>query len=382
MKNQEKYGVLLLGGYRTHQEMYSRYFAAEPRCRLVAFSDERDAPPERVELGRAFARDFGLPYIPDLDEALARDDIHIVSLCVEQERRGRVGVRCAEMGKHLYLDKPMAMRLEDAQAIVKAVKKAGVRSQMYSNVLSSWARSAKQALESGEIGELRAIHCDLLFAKGNAGTAPVGHKRKQKAPLERYCFVEGKPELFAVGVYPVAMINWLTKKAVKTVFGKTANYFFKEHIACDIEDFGTLVLTLEDGITASVAAGRVGWMSHPQAGAKRLHLVGTRDTLVLDASQSHLEVFADEPAFRPPPPHPLDPMGMWGSTQVKSGSPPKQLWISVDDGGTEQQNEVRAFVDCIEEGKECEMNAEMAVQSVAVITAGYQSAATGEVVRL
>ena len=357
-------------------------FAAEPRCRLVACSDERDAPPERVELNRALAEELDLPYLPDLDQALARDDVHIVSLCVEHERRGRVGVRCAEAGKNLYLDKPLALNLEHAQAIVQAVKKAGVRNQMYSNVHSSWAQTAKQALDRGDIGALRAIHCDVLFAKGHAGTAPVGQKRKEKTPRERYTFVKAKPEMFAIGVYPVSMINWLTQKAVKTVFGTTANYFFKEHLACHLEDFGALMLTLEDGIVATIAAGRVGWMSHPQGGVRRIHLVGTRDTLTLDTWQSRLEVFADEPAFQPPPPHPLDPMGMWSSTQIESGLPPKRLWVSAADGDNEQQQDVRAFVDCIEEGKESEMNAEMAAKSVAIITAGYQSAESGEVIQL
>ncbi len=43
---------------------------------------------------------------------------------------------------------------------------------------------------------------------------------------------------------------------------------------------------------------------------------------------------------------------------------------------------IARFVDCIEKGIESEMNAEMAAQSVAVITAGYQSAASGEVIQL
>ena len=143
MKDKEKYGVLLLGGHRTHQENYARALAAEPRCRLIASSDERDAPLERVALNRTLAEELNLPYIPDLDEALARDDVHIVSLCVENERRGRVGRRCAEAGKHLYLDKPLAMTPEDAEEIVEAVKKAGVRSQMYSNIHSPWAQAAR-----------------------------------------------------------------------------------------------------------------------------------------------------------------------------------------------------------------------------------------------
>ena len=124
----------------------------------------------------------------------------------------------------------------------------------------------------------------------------------------------------------------------------------------------------------------MGWMSHPQAGISRLHLVGTRDILTFDPSKSRLEVFADEPAFQPPPPHPLDPMGMWGSTQVESGLPPKRLWMSISD--ERGASEVQTFVDCIDKGVESEMNAEMAAQSVAVISAGYQSAASGAVVRI
>ena len=153
-------------------------------------------------------------------------------------------------------------------------------------------------------------------------------------------------------------------------------------MACDIEDFGTLMLTLEDDIIATITGGRMGWMSHPQGGIQKLHLVGTHDTLTLDASLPHLKVFADEPAFQPPRPHPLDPMGMWRSTQIESGLPPKRLWISASDEGNAQNLEVQAFVDCIEKGIESEMNAEMAAQSVAVITAGYQSAASGEVIQL
>jgi predicted dehydrogenase len=380
MGDERKYGVLLIGGHRTHQESYALSFAEEPRCQLIAFSDEKDAPPDRVELNRGLAEELNLSYISDLDEALARDDVQIVSLCAETERRGKVGVRCAEAGKHLYLDKPMALNVEDAQAIVAAVKRAGVRSQMFTNIHTPWARTARQALQEGAVGALRAIHCDIFFAKGHPGSAPVGEKRREKPTVGRYTFIEAKREMFDVGVYAVTMVNWLTGKKVKSVFGTTANYFFKEHVGCDIEDFGTLMLTLEDGITATIAGGRMGWMSHPQGGVRRLHLVGTRDTLTFDSSQSRLEVFTDEPVFRPPPPHPLDPMGMWRSTQVESGMQPKRSWVSVDEENA--LGEFSAFVDCIENEVESEMNAEIAAESVAVISAGYQSAASGEVVEL
>ena len=381
MQQNGKYGVLLLGGHRTHQENYAPQFAQDERCRLVAFADELEAPPERIALARSLAEELNLPFIPDLDAALAREDVHIVSLCTDVERRGRVGTKCAEAGKHVYLDKPMALNPEGTNKIVTAVAKSGVRTQMFSNIHSTWARTVQQALTNGRIGELKAIHCDVLFSKGHPGSAPVGEKRIEKPARERYSFVEAKPEMFDVGVYAVSMVNWLTQRRVQRVFGRTANYFFQEHHNCDIEDFGALVLTLEDGITATIVGGRYGWQSHAQGGVRKVHLVGTKGTLTFDASANRLEVFAAEPAFEPPSPHPLDPMGMWSSTQAGIGMQPKQQWIDVS-SGDDGPREFSAFIDCIENGVESEMNAEFAAHSVEIISAGYRSAASGEVINL
>ena len=381
MQNSDKYGVLLLGGHRTHQENYAQLFANDPRCCLIAFADEKDAPSERIALARSLAEELNLPYIPDLNVALAREDVHIVSLCTEVERRGRIGAKCAEAGKHVYLDKPMALNVEQSMQIVVAVANTGVRTQMFSNIHSAWARTVKQALDSGCVGELKAIHCDVMFAKGHPGTALIGKKRIQKPTLERYSFVEAKPELFDIGVYAVSMVNWLTRKRVQRVFGGTANYFFKEHHGCDVEDFGALVLSLEDGITATIAAGRYGWQSHAQGGVRKVHLVGTDAALTFDASANRLEVFAAGPSFEPPTPHPLDPMGMWSSTQAEIKLQPKQHWIDVN-SGNDGQREFTAFIDCIENGVESEMNAEFAAHSVEIICAGYRSAASGEVISI
>ena len=183
MQQNGKYGVLLLGGHRTHQENYASNFAQDERCRLVAFADEPDAPPVRIELARSLAEELDLPFIPDLDTALAREDVHIVSLCTDVERRGRIGTKCAEAGKHVYLDKPMALNLEDAHNIVAAVAKNGVKSQMFSNIYSTWARTVQQALTSGRIGKLQAIHCDVLFSKGHPGHSTRRRKESPKTHI-------------------------------------------------------------------------------------------------------------------------------------------------------------------------------------------------------
>jgi predicted dehydrogenase len=401
-KQQKTYGVLLVTGLRTHQENYALAFAADPRCRLIAVTDEVDVPPHRAEWDRKFADKMNLPYIPDLDDALARDDVDIVSVCSEHERRGRVAVKCAQAGKHLYLDKPMTCSVADADAVVAAIEKAGVRSQMFSFIYSPWAQAAKKAVEANAVGELVAVHCDMMFAKGNPGTAPLGKQRKQDPHPSSFTFIDSKRELRATGVYAVGLIRWLVGCEVRTVFGVTANYFFAEHAKNDVEDFGLLALTFDSppqpprkrvgNITATVASGRIGWMSHPQGGPNCVYLIGTEGTLKIDAYQPRIEVYADEPQWTKPPIHPEDPMSFWSSTQDEVNTQPKRGWVVLRDEGEdnpltpfikgESLSDASRFIDCIESGRESEMSAKDGAAVVEVLMAGYVSAAKGDVVSL
>src|SRR5262249_3288569 len=180
------YGVLLIAGSHTHQEDYARAFAADPRCRLVAVTHEPHVDARRQALNQRLAVELGISYLPDLDAALTQRDVHVVSICAPPDRRGRIAVRCAEAGKHLYLDKSLAPTLEEALAVAAAARKAGVRSQMFSFGTSPWARRAKRLFESGALGTLRAIHADTFFAKGHAGTVSQPKIRPEEYPPQRH----------------------------------------------------------------------------------------------------------------------------------------------------------------------------------------------------
>jgi predicted dehydrogenase len=372
-------GVLLLGGMRTHQENYARAFAADPRCRLVAVADEANISGEREALNRQLADELNLPYFPDLEEGLSHPDVQLVSVCVEHERRARVAVRCAAAGKHLYLDKPIACTVPGARGIAAAVEAAGVRSQMFSFVHTPWARAAREALREGAVGELRAIHAEVMFAKGHAGTARLGAPRRQEPFPSRFTFPDSKRELRATGVYALSLIRWLTRAEVRSVWAVTANYFFAEHQRNDTEDFGLMSLALEGGLTATVTAGRIGWCSHPKGGPMRVTLTGTAGTLTIDADQPRVEVYCDEEPWTPPSPDPEDPMGFWRSTQRAPDVRPKRGWVLLREEGESPEDAAR-FLDCIEQGTEAEVTAQDGAALVETLMAAYVSASRGEAV--
>lgn len=380
MSEKPPYGLLLVAGNQTHQENYARAFAADPRCRLVGLTDEAEIPERRRELNAELAGELGIPVLPNLADALQREDVDIVCVCPEPERRGRLAVRCAEAGKHVYIDKPLTSNAADAYTIVSAVKQSGKRSQMFSLVRSSIAQRAKRIIESGKLGTLVGLHCELMFAKGVAGTADLSQPRVEKSSADRFTFIDSKRELYCVGLYPLVLFQWLTGGHVTSVYGTTSNYFFAEHQRNDVEDFSCLMLQMSDHCEATITVGRSGWSSHPSHGVHQLHLVGTEGAVTIDAYRPRLEIESDANAWKQPEiPHPEDPMGFWTSTQQSGGVVPKSDWWPVEPA---IQSDASYFLDCIEMDHESDVSARVGAHAVEVILAGYESAANHQMIDL
>ncbi len=350
------YGVLLVAGAYTHQEMYVPGFLDDSRCRLIGLADDADVPPRRKKLNAQMAESLGIPLLPNLDDALRRNDVHIVSMCAEPERRAPLIVRCAKAGKHVYLDKPLTTSMREADAIVAAFRQARVVQQMFSLVHTDFAQRAKAVFESGALGELTAIHCDAFFAKGMAGTAQLGKPRAETARPKNFETVDSKRELYNVGVYSLVQVAWLLRKPVRAVYGVTANYFFQEHQKNDMEDFAQLAVEFDGGPLVTVNVGRTGWRSHPMSGVNRMYFVGAKATACVDAFVPRVDVWADEDPWPLPRRSPDDPMGFWVSSMKEAGVMAKRAWVTPADATTD----TRYFLDCVEQGRTSDVPAELA----------------------
>jgi len=369
------FGLLLITGQRTHQENYARALAADPRCRLIGLTDAADVSPKRAAWNRELADELQIPCLPDLDEALADDTVHAVSVCAEPERRGPLTVRCAAAGKHLYLDKEPAATLTEVSEVIETVREARVISQTFSLVRNNLSQRARQLIESGELGPLRGLHCEMFFAKGFPRTAALRQPRVEQISVPRLTFPDSKRELLCVGWYPLVLFQWLTGEPLATVWSTTANYFFGEHQRNNVEDFATLLGQSATGVHLSLQVGRTGWPSHPGFGIQQLTLVGEQRTAQLDAYSPRLEIYSTAAIWSPPPrPHPEDPMGFWTSSQNASGVRPKSARVPIIPSVAD---DARHFWDCVEQGRASDVTAELGADVLSTIYAAYESAATG-----
>ena len=214
------YGVLIVTGAMSHQEGYASGFQQDRRCNLIAVTDEKDVDERRARLNQKMADQLNIPYIRDLDAALARPDVNVVSVCTEHHRQGRVAIRCAEASKHIYIDKPMAGSLQEARQLEAIVRKKNLRSQMFTQVLMPPAQRVKRLVASGALGELRAVHHDLHFAKGYAKDLPLKPRTEMSEP-KMFLVPDAKREMFNIAVYSLAIFRWLTRRDFKTVSAVT-----------------------------------------------------------------------------------------------------------------------------------------------------------------
>ena len=96
-------------------------YAKINNARVVAIADINE------ERARVAAEKLGVPYFTSVEEMCAETEIDAVDICTWNNGHAPVCIAAAKAGKHVLCEKPMARSADEARAMEKAVKDAGVR---------------------------------------------------------------------------------------------------------------------------------------------------------------------------------------------------------------------------------------------------------------
>jgi predicted dehydrogenase len=101
--------------------------------------------------------------VAELDAMLADPEVEAVDVCVPTPAHRDVAERAFAAGKHVFLEKPLALTLEDAEAIVAAAGRSG-RIFMVGLVLRFWPEYVElhRLVERGELGRPKAVFAQRL----------------------------------------------------------------------------------------------------------------------------------------------------------------------------------------------------------------------------
>ena len=111
---------------------------------------------------RAAAQAYGTRAYPDYDALLADPQVDAVCICTPSHLHAPLALQAVAAGKHVLIEKPVALTLEDCDAVAAAARAAGVQVGVVSQLRYGPAVArVKRALESGALG--RIPRCDLYM---------------------------------------------------------------------------------------------------------------------------------------------------------------------------------------------------------------------------
>lgn len=124
----------------------------------------------RRELNEAeISAQYGTPLkaYRDYAEMLKDPSIHVIDICTPHPFHAEQAIAAAQAGKHLIIEKPIAINYPDAVAIREAINKAGVKSCVCFEVrFSQQGTMLRAAIDQGLLGELHYAEVDYYHGIG------------------------------------------------------------------------------------------------------------------------------------------------------------------------------------------------------------------------
>ncbi len=135
-----------------HVRMYCRAIADYDDAQVVAAWDDDQ------KRGQTHAAEFGLEWMPELEQMLAREDIDAVFVTSPTNKHAEHVSAAAEAGKDVLLQKPMALSLADCDAIIDVIKRTGIKFSMCYQMRGDPINQKMKALvDEGALGNIAVV---------------------------------------------------------------------------------------------------------------------------------------------------------------------------------------------------------------------------------
>jgi predicted dehydrogenase len=308
----------------------------------------------------ARAKEHQISKIYSTSEGLLADpDIDAVVISVSNEWHAPIAVQALQAGKHVLLEKPMAIDVNSAKQIIEAERQAG-KVVMIPHQLrwESLSMQVKEQAEKGAFGEIYHAKTGWVRRKGipgwgtwftqmdKSGGGPLIDLGVHMLDLTLYLMGNPKP----VSVFGATYAEFGPKKRGIGVW-RTSNW--NGHY--DVEDLATALIKLDNGATLSLD---VSWAALVETDSQPyVQLLGTEGGASIRGTKGKLlaELFDRE-------------------ADIELGIPDS------DEGSRVRMS--RHFIDCIREGKQPITSVMSGYTNLLILDAIYRSSQTGREIQL
>jgi len=241
-------GVVGVGSMgQNHARLYSEL------ANLIGIAD----PDEKV--GKPLATRLSTNYFSDYKELL-KSDVDAVSIATPTELHYNITKEFIENGKHVLVEKPLCLTVEDSQKLVDLAKEKGVvlavgMVERHNPVVEF----AKKAIENEEYGKV------ITSAARRVSSFPSR--------------IKDIGVIMDLGIHDIDVMRYLVGSEVESVYCSGGKH---KH---DYEDYANIMLNFENGVMGFIEAN---WLTPMKV--RKLALTCTKNFVELDYSNQTLEI--------------------------------------------------------------------------------------------
>src|SRR5688572_12915064 len=212
-----------------HLESYHRFV---PEAEVVAVYARN------IDKAKAFAEKHHIPaWYDDLDKIINESGCEVIDICLPNFLHSKATLKAAAAGKHIIIEKPLAMTLEEADEMIDACKKAGVK-LMYAEELCFAPKyeRVRHMVKEGAVGEIYMLK----------------QAEKHSGPHSDWFYdieLAGGGVLMDMGCHAIAWFRWMLKNAKATsVYASMSTVLHQ--VRTKAEDNTVMIIEFENGVTA------------------------------------------------------------------------------------------------------------------------------------
>lgn len=325
-----------------HMESYARFV---PNAEVVAVYG-RDA-------GRtsAFAQQHNIAaWYDDMDKLLEEQEVEMVDICLPNYLHHSACMTAAKNDKHIVIEKPLALTLEEADEMIGECKKRNLL-LMYAEELCFAPKyeRVRSMVESGAVGEVYM----LKQAEKHSGPHSPWFYNKETA---------GGGVMMDMGCHALAWFRWMTKNAkVKSVYADMKTVLHDT----DCDDNTITIVEFENGVTAIAEDS---WARHGGMD-DRIEVYGVDGVSYADLFQGNSALTYSSKGY--------------DYAAEKAGTTVGWTFTMYEEAFNQgYPQELAHFTDCVLNGKQPLVTGEDGRAVLEMIYAAYESARTGQKVAL
>lgn len=347
--------VGVIGGGSISQFHLEPYLK-NPQVQLMAICTRN------VERLQMLGNKYGANYLyEDYEQLLSNPEIDAVSICTWNNTHAEMAIKALEAGKHVLVEKPLSMTLEEARAVEKAVGTTNKILQV-GNVrrFAPHVEVLRKFIDAGDLGEIYYAKASYLRRLGNPGGWFSDSTKSGGGPLmdlgvhmvDLCWYLMGKPK-------PISVIGNTYKRLGNRAhienlpFYQAADYHAQHN---DVEDLANALIRFDNGASLFVDVSFTLQAKQDEISVKLYGEKGGAEVEpeLIIVQERHNTIINCTPQ--------IEDLGF--------------------DFATAFMNEVNHFVHCCLTGEQPLVPVEDGVEVMKMLTAVYESAKVGREIRL